>query len=191
MSEFLESIDHWLFFWINNRWSSPALDPIFQGLSELGAWTICLVAVALLYYQGRRALLRHLLLIIVYMTAGSLMNQTLKNLVRRARPMKEFREEIAAGTVHVNVREADVLKRRSFPSGHSMLAFFLMVYVGQVRRSTRACALLLAAGVAIARVYVGAHFPFDCLAGAVLGAAWGLLAWLAHERLQRTLWKTA
>jgi membrane-associated phospholipid phosphatase len=33
----------------------------------------------------------------------------------------------------------------------------------------------LAALVAVTRMYIGAHYPRDVLAGAILGSVWGLL----------------
>lgn len=186
----LERIDHWLFFFINSGWASPLLDPVFLGLSHLGGWTIGIVALAALASDNPRAVLRHVMVLAVFLAIGAICNAGLKHAFGRPRPVKVFKEQIAQGAVQVNVREVEPLKKNSFPSGHSMLAFFLMVYVGQIRRSIRPFALLLACGIAVSRVYVGSHFPFDCLVGALLGAGWGLGAWLVHARLQRAVWNT-
>ena len=37
-----------------------------------------------------------------------------------------------------------------------------------------------ALAVGITRIYVGAHYPRDVLAGAILGSAWGLLAGIVY-----------
>jgi undecaprenyl-diphosphatase len=42
-------------------------------------------------------------------------------------------------------------------------------------------ALLVAAAIAFSRVYLGAHFPSDVLAGALLGGAVGAAAGRAHR----------
>ena len=34
--------------------------------------------------------------------------------------------------------------------------------------------------VGVTRMYVGAHYPRDVLAGAILGSAWGLLGGMAY-----------
>jgi undecaprenyl-diphosphatase len=70
----------------------------------------------------------------------------------------------------------------SYPSGHSMLAplvFGLGIIVwtapwtsAALRRSALALAALLALGVGISRVYVGAHYPTDVVGGLLLGTAW-------------------
>lgn len=75
----------------------------------------------------------------------------------------------------------------SYPSGHSMLAplvFGLGIIAwaapwpsALLRRSALALAALLAIGVGVSRVYLGAHYPTDVLGGLLLGTAWSGL-WL-------------
>jgi membrane-associated phospholipid phosphatase len=80
----------------------------------------------------------------------------------------------------------------SYPSGHSMLAplvFGLGIIVwtapwtsAALRRSALALAALLAIGVGVSRVYVGAHYPTDVIGGLLLGTGWSG-AWLAGATL--------
>ena len=82
----------------------------------------------------------------------------------------------------------------SYPSGHSMLAplvFGLGVIAWTapwtsplLRRSALGVSAVLAIGVGISRVYVGAHYPTDVLGGLLLGTAWSAL-WLLE--LKRSL----
>jgi undecaprenyl-diphosphatase len=75
----------------------------------------------------------------------------------------------------------------SYPSGHSMLAplvFGLGIIAWAapwpsplLRRTALAIAALLAIGVGISRVYLGAHYPTDVIGGLLLGTAWSGL-WL-------------
>jgi membrane-associated phospholipid phosphatase len=69
----------------------------------------------------------------------------------------------------------------SFPSGHVASAFTLYGSIAlliALRRSTAVRVLLLAvvgviaAVVAVCRMYCGFHFPSDCIAGAAVGATW-------------------
>lgn len=57
----------------------------------------------------------------------------------------------------------------SFPSDHAILGFAVAVMVWKYNRRAGAALLVLATLMAIARVFVGAHYPGDVLGGAVLG----------------------
>ena len=75
----------------------------------------------------------------------------------------------------------------SFPSGHAagtwcvaaFLAVSLPVVWPNARARARACVSLaigLAVLISLSRVYLGVHFPSDVLAGALLGAAIGVIS---------------
>jgi membrane-associated phospholipid phosphatase len=62
---------------------------------------------------------------------------------------------------------------RSFPSAESATTFAIVMVIGFFLPRTRAALLVVAALVAAGRVIVGAHFPSDVIAGAMLGTAVG------------------
>jgi undecaprenyl-diphosphatase len=57
----------------------------------------------------------------------------------------------------------------SFPSDHATLGFAVAVLVWRYNRRAGTALLLLALVLALARIFVGAHYPTDVLGGAVLG----------------------
>ena len=57
----------------------------------------------------------------------------------------------------------------SFPSGHASTSFACAYVIARLAPRLTAVVYLLAALIAVSRVYVGVHFPLDILAGAVLG----------------------
>ncbi len=91
-----------------------------------------------------------------------------------------------------------------FPSDHASLCFAVAASLLLSGSRWGPVALLLAALVGFARIFVGVHFPFDVLAGTALGAAVGLLVfafgrWVdcladriagLQARLFRGLWRT-
>ncbi|QFZ73457.1 phosphatase PAP2 family protein [Streptomyces fagopyri] len=95
--------------------------------------------------------------------ASATINTVGKRTVRRPRPSL------------APVPQARRLKRQpittSFPSGHSASAAAFATGVALESHGWGAAVAPLATAVALSRVYTGAHFPSDVLAGAALGAA--------------------
>jgi len=72
----------------------------------------------------------------------------------------------------------------SFPSGHTTQVFFLtalLIHHFQIGVAAAAALYAVAALVGFTRIYLGAHYPRDVIAGVVLGAVWGLLAILVDR----------
>ena len=63
--------------------------------------------------------------------------------------------------------------RFSFPSGHTSVAFTLLVAIGAVHAWLVLPLTLLALLIGASRVYLGVHYPSDVLAGAALGSLCG------------------
>jgi membrane-associated phospholipid phosphatase len=77
-------------------------------------------------------------------------------------------------------------KGDSFPSGHTTQIFFLttlFVYRFQPALGISIVLYAVAALVGLTRIYVGAHYPRDVIAGIVLGSVWGILAILVDPYL--------
>nr|WP_243851375.1 phosphatase PAP2 family protein [Modestobacter marinus] len=89
----------------------------------------------------------------------------LKELVARERP-----GATVPGAVLRDVPSAGL----SFPSGHAVIAFGIVVLLApHLRRRWVATALVLALLNSVSRVYLGAHAPLDVLGGAAAGIAVG------------------
>lgn len=70
----------------------------------------------------------------------------------------------------------------AMPSGHAAGAFAAALAVGLFHPRLRWPLLGLAALIAFSRVWLGVHYPTDVLAGAAIGAAIALAAWLLMIR---------
>jgi len=70
----------------------------------------------------------------------------------------------------------------SFPSDHAVMAGAAAVGLFIVSKRLGAVAFVAALLMAATRVYVGAHYPHDVVAGLVLGAAVAGIGWLLLHR---------
>jgi len=166
-----------LFFSINHVSQQILPDALAAHLTELGNGALvgvfALVLVILSPDVAKRFLLITLLAAVVI--AG------LKQFFNDPRP---------AGVLSIDEFHiiGDVLKKYSFPSGHTttafaMAGFVLLTYQNLVLRST---VLILALLAGFARISVGAHWPEDVFAGAALGLMIAFIgAYLSQQPFKR------
>ena len=78
----------------------------------------------------------------------------------------------------------NVLSQYSFPSGHSMAAFALAVFIALMLQNNNYASVLLigATLTAISRVYLSQHFLIDIMAGSLLGTATGTIFYVGFEK---------
>lgn len=149
------------------RWRSPLRTAVARALTRVGdasSWTI--LGVGLLATLTRTGV--HLGLRLGAATGlGTLLSQALKRSLTRARP------DTAIEGFEALASNPD---RFSFPSGHTAAAVSVAVAWAGEPFALGPLSTLLATGIALSRVYLGAHYPFDVAAGATLGVFAGLAA---------------
>jgi len=72
----------------------------------------------------------------------------------------------------------------SFPSDHAAGSFAFAVGLFYARKRTGILGLVFAAAIAVARVFVGLHWPTDVLAGAGIGVISGLIVLALRRQLE-------
>jgi undecaprenyl-diphosphatase len=157
------------------RWESRLMTRLMRGLTHLGdppSWL--LLGLALGFSGGAGPRLCALLGTAAILALA--ISQPLKRLCRRPRPSRGL------GGFAALVENPDVF---SFPSGHTAVAFAIAaVFAGQATGALGTLLLALAVGIGVSRVYLGAHYPLDVAAGALVGTLCGTAArLLLHEYL--------
>lgn len=164
-----------------NSIGSDGLDILMIVITELGSvWFLSAFSIAtILYLWTQHKDKWGILFFILAVGGGGLLTTLLKNLYERDRP--SINPEIDAIGF-------------SFPSGHSMgsLIFYgFIIYLvmrSRVNELVKGLAISLMAVlvvmIGLSRIYLGAHFPSDVLAGYFAGAIWLILSILALEWIQ-------
>jgi len=162
-----QRLDAWVFLSFNMRGSRPLwLDRIMLGFTQIGNGFITLAIAIILFFTSERFLAY---MIILGTLTLWLVVVLVKFLIHRSRPFVRLAQARVVGYRPLG---------RSFPSGHTCQVFFMATLIAQhFHASVWVVFLLYAVAllVGITRMYVGAHYPRDVLAGAILGTAWGLL----------------
>ena len=146
------------------RTPTPTLDQAMSGLSRASnysrLWMTAAAALALVGgHSGRRAAVQGLASVAV---TSSVVNLAAKRVGGRRRPDRAM-EEVPV------TRQVRMPTSRSFPSGHSAVAFAFATGVGN-RLPLVAVPLHAVAGVvAYSRVHTGVHHPGDVVVGSILG----------------------
>ena len=145
-------------------------------ISEVGFWQWSVpetIGVAGIFWALR---FRLEALFILLTTSSNILNAIVKRVIKRPRPDKQL------------VTVVRVLNEPSFPSGHVMhyTNFYgLLIYLlatnwkpGRLRNALIALCTGMIASIGPSRIYLGAHWPSDVMAGYLYGGLWfgGIIA---------------
>jgi len=167
-----QRLDVWAFLVFNLRGRrSVWLDWTMLGFTQIGSAMAALAIGLTLFFIGDHLVAYEFILGSITLW---LVVELIKALVRRSRPSFRVTQTRIVGLRAIG---------RSFPSGHTSQAFFTATLIAPYFHASAWLVFLLyaiALLVGITRMYVGAHYPRDVLAGAILGSAWGLLGVLVN-----------
>lgn len=146
------------------------------GISVLTLFAV--IAFAFMIIQRKRL---SALLLVIGLIGGVALSEGLKALFERERPPAAYQ---AVETLNA-----------SFPSGHALLSTVFYLTLGVMltrafpRRHLKAfvlvCAMTIALLIGLTRVYLGAHWASDVIAGWCAGAAWAMALWLVAYAVER------
>ncbi len=170
----LHNIDASIFQFVNQTMRNPVFDAIMPSIAQYGYFT-WIGLIGLVAFLDKRSGFTNANLLFTSLLAGwVLTEEVLKPLFHRPRPYLSS----LGMQVHMLV---PLQSNGSFPSGAAVISFATLVpfMICYWRSKTTFLAIAWALLIMLSRVYVGAHYPSDVIAGFVFGSTVGLiLVWL-------------
>ncbi len=159
-----------------NSFNNPALDFLFSNISHLGSIFLWGILCVVLLIKKDKKLFTELALTIGLV---ALISGGLKLSVNRPRPFDSLE----------NVHLLDPKPDPSFPSNHAANAFAGAGIFSKYYKKFTFAFYMLAVLVAVSRIYVGAHYPSDVFAGALLGLgiSWAVKKYSLAEKAEKFL----
>jgi len=142
---------------------NPYAEAFFNIVTYIGSTIFWLFMIILFWLDNKRKISIRLLYVFILDTLAMVV---LKTAFMRSRPFEVF---------HLGV-DMDINMGPSFPSGHTERAFSGAFILSQYYRKYSIFFYSLAILIAVSRVYLGLHFPFDTLIGALNGLMIALLS---------------
>ncbi|MEE9436129.1 MAG: phosphatase PAP2 family protein [Candidatus Adiutricales bacterium] len=187
----LTDLDRFLFYAVNRDTKNIIFDFVMPILSWRYLWIPFLVIIFLFIIRGSARTRWGLFILLLVFAAGDSFNsRVLKSVFDRSRPYTVL-GQVHVYSSHWQLTPATPPKSpeitRSFPSSHAVNAAGAALVLAYFFTHLWPLAASLAVLICYSRIYVGAHYPLDILAGAIVGLLLALLVLLIQDRLVKKL----
>jgi len=165
----VSSVERKLTYLIADDWSSPKLDKYMIAISNPYRWIILTLSFAmiLIYLDWKSGLIALLLGGISSSIADRVNSSVLKKNTDRIRPGKQYPQIRSLGTMNYG--------KRSFPSNHASNTMAFALAFSFMFSWAVWILVPLSILVGYSRIYCGAHFPLDVIAGWIIGGTWSFM----------------
>ena len=173
--ELIQQVDNSIFYWINHNLSNVFFDYFLVFIRNKYVWLplyLFLISFLIINFKNRGLLI----LAFVFLTVGIsdfISSSVIKPSVERVRPCNDIRLESKI------ISRVKCGHGYSFPSSHATnhfaLGVFFFLIFASINKKLASLFILWASLISFAQIYVGVHYPFDVLAGSILGTLTGYL----------------
>ena len=161
-----------LFYFINHSLENPIFNNIMPLITNIGGFVgMVIILIAIIVYahfKKKNTLKKIATLALIACLVSDIFVVLLKNFIHEPRPF------VNLDNVHLLIGESDP---NSFPSGHTTTTFSIItIFVLNMKKlfkthykSINIALMIFALLIPFSRIYVGVHYPFDVLAGGIIG----------------------
>jgi membrane-associated phospholipid phosphatase len=181
--DFLIEFDRWLFRLINDGMANAFFDAVLPWCRERLFWApfyVFVVAFGWLNWGLKRGTFVLLAMLLTLGLADFTSSTLIKKNVQRLRPCNDPTQQVQLRLEHCG---GGYSFTSSHATNHFAIATLLIAVLGGYHRRIRVGLLAWAGTIAFAQVYVGVHYPFDVICGALLGILLGKLVALWLKRI--------
>lgn len=177
------NVDKEIFLLINQGLSNPFFDWLLPILRNPFTWAPLYLFLIIFFikHYGKMGIIIVLCTLANFGISDAVSSHLVKKNIERVRPCNdvEFKDQ-----VKLRVRCGSGYSfTSSHATNHFAMAFFWIVLFRRKWKHILWLGILWASLISFSQIYVGVHYPFDILGGAILGAAIGLFSGWVFQRL--------
>lgn len=177
-------IDQEIFLAINQGLSNPVFDWLLPILRNPYTWAPLYLFLVIFFIKtyGKTGILIVLMTLATFGASDAVSSHLIKKSVKRVRPCNdiEFKEE-----VNIRVRCGSGFSfTSSHATNHFALAFFWIALFRRKWKHAMWLCITWATLISVSQIYVGVHYPFDILCGAILGILIGIATGYIFKKIK-------
>lgn len=177
-------IDQEIFLAINQGLSNPVFDWLLPILRNPYTWAPLYLFLVIFFIKtyGKTGILIVVMTLATFGASDAVSSHLIKKSVKRVRPCNDivFKEE-----VNIRVRCGSGFSfTSSHATNHFALAFFWIALFRRKWKHAMWLCITWATLISFSQIYVGVHYPFDILCGAILGILIGMATGYIFKKLK-------
>ena len=177
-------IDQEIFLAINQGLSNPIFDWLLPILRNPYTWAPLYLFLVIFFIKtyGKTGILIVVMTLATFGASDAVSSHLIKKSIKRVRPCNDivFKQE-----VNIRVRCGSGFSfTSSHATNHFALAFFWIVLFRRKWKHAMWLCITWATLISVSQIYVGVHYPFDILCGAILGILIGMATGYIFKKLK-------